>query len=166
MIIELLWYIDGDNCIRNYYEEIVPLCSDNEFTQHFRLSRNTFKTLAKEYEKSQIFQEIKFHSNVVSPGKSLALFLWFAAHEASSFRDIGDRFNVSLNTVHNILKRLTYFHSSKSRNVIKWPNTAEKIQTERYYSSSQSGDKFSGVIGMYSIEMVDWLDMAAYVIYI
>ncbi len=83
--------------IRDYFKIIVPGYSNKEFVRHFRITRNLFQRLSKDYEKSDAYRELlKFQPpRTLSAAKILTIFLWFASHEACAYRDISDRFNVS-----------------------------------------------------------------------
>lgn len=56
--------------------------------------------------------------------------MWFVGHQAASFRDVADRFNITLSSLHRIIERLTYFLSNYSPQIIKWPNDEEKQEPE------------------------------------
>ncbi|KAJ8926239.1 hypothetical protein NQ314_021403, partial [Rhamnusium bicolor] len=52
----------------------------------------------------------------------------FAGHEAASFRDVGDRFNIKISSLHKIIKNVSMFLSNMSKSVITWPNEEEKLE--------------------------------------
>lgn len=54
------------------------------------------------------------------------VFCWFATHEAASFRDVADRFNIALSTLHLIIENVARFLSFKSNEVITWPDEDEQ----------------------------------------
>jgi len=56
--------------------------------------------------------------------------MWFVGHQTASFRDVADRFNITLSSLHRIIERLTYFLSNYSPQIIKWPNDEEKRESE------------------------------------
>ncbi|KAI4455567.1 hypothetical protein MML48_9g00005867 [Holotrichia oblita] len=66
-------------------------------------------------------------------------------HEACGFHDISDRFNVSISTVHCIIKRVTYFISGLSEEFINWPNLEKQEEIARYYITKRG---FPQVIGI------------------
>lgn len=70
-------------CIKNYFEEVVPRYSDKEFKTHFRISKVLFDKIACEL---QTHPETSTNPKTVCTSKQLAVY------EACSFRDIGDRF--------------------------------------------------------------------------
>lgn len=71
------------------------------------------------------------------------IFLWFAGHQTSGFRDVADRFDISISSLHRILKRMTYFLSSLAFNIITWPSEEEKQNIEQYFRTNG----FPNVIG-------------------
>lgn len=120
------------NCITLYVENVVSKYSDVEFTRHFRIKASLFNALSAEFGRSNAYSKLR-EDKRMSPEKHMLLFLWFAGHEAVSFRDLADRFDVSLSTVSVALTRVIYFVSNLSAKVIKWPNEEEKRETMEYF---------------------------------
>lgn len=131
------------NCVENYVEKVVYNYNYNEFKTHFRLSVNTFSKLCKRYEQHHLFQDLRYDKRY-PPDKHMLVFLWFSAHEACSFRDIADRFDLSLSTVSLIIARVSRFISSMSDEVIMWPNKERKQEISAYF---QMKTGFPNVIG-------------------
>lgn len=129
---------------QNYFEETVPEYNEEQYQEHFRLSRRKTAELAQQFEASEYFHHQEGDSQKISAEKFITTFLWFAGHEASSFRDVADRFNMTKSSLHKIVTRVTYFLSNLSPEIIKWPNENEKVNIERYFR--QNG--FPGVIGL------------------
>lgn len=100
--------------------------------------------LCQKFLVSCTFNEIKDHPNTTPAEKQILMFLWYAGHEACSFRDVGDRFNLALSTVHEIIKRITTFISNMAESVIIWPNNSGKAATAAYFYQKKG---FPGVIG-------------------
>lgn len=74
--------------IHNYFEETVLLrYSDEEFIRHYRINKQVFAELVERYENTEEYQRLlKYHVNTaVNADKTIAVFLWFAGHEACSF---------------------------------------------------------------------------------
>jgi hypothetical protein len=65
----------------------------------------------------------------ITPEKHMLVFLWFAGHQTSSFRDVADRFDISLSSLHAIITRVSGFLSYMAGNVIKWPTPEERQMT-------------------------------------
>ncbi|XP_036329461.1 uncharacterized protein LOC118741569 [Rhagoletis pomonella] len=121
------------NCIKNYFECVVPTYTDKEFVTHFRITRELFNNLAMKYEGSNVYRNLRSNKRF-SADKSLALFLWFAGHEACSFRDLADRFDLTISSVSRTIERLTVFISRMSPECIKWPSTQRKQETANYFA--------------------------------
>ncbi|XP_050517564.1 putative nuclease HARBI1 [Diabrotica virgifera virgifera] len=127
----------------NFFEETVQQFNDQQFIQHFRLSRDLAVDLANKYERSH-FHYQKGDSEKISPLKVIVTFLWFSSNEAAGYRDVSDRFGISISSLHKIVTNVTYFLSNMSRDVIKWPTNEEKVEIERHFRQKE----FPGVIGI------------------
>ncbi|KAJ8928447.1 hypothetical protein NQ314_019037 [Rhamnusium bicolor] len=128
--------LEEKHCIKDYFEKTVPTYSEKEFKTHFRINKTLFEDLSNKFCKSNIFRKRRNY-NLVSPSKHLAVFLWFASHEACSYRDI-DRFNLSLWTVHHIIYHVTMLLSNMPKDIIKWPNKNQIVETAEHYSRKKA----------------------------
>lgn len=128
----------------NYFEEVVPTYSDEEFIRFFRVSRDVFDDLAEKYGNSDLYENIASQHLVTSARKALAVFLWFCSHEAESCRDINNLFNLSLSTVFHIIRRTISVVSCLAPREITWP-TAEEMKKESEYHLKKYG--ITGIIG-------------------
>lgn len=90
------------HCIRNYFEGTVHEYTNSEFKSHFRINRKLFSQIVKMYSESEDYIKIADHYNVIYAEKHVAVFLWFA------YRDIANRFNLSLWIVHHIKTNVVY----------------------------------------------------------
>ncbi|KAJ8951202.1 hypothetical protein NQ314_007703 [Rhamnusium bicolor] len=127
----------------HYLEHTVPQYNDGEFIQHFRVSRQVANKIGDGFKNSEYFKYQSGSNDKISAISQVLIFLWFAGHQTSSFRDVGDRFNLSISSVYRIIRRLIYFLSNKAPEIIKWPNAKEKQDIERDFRKKQ----FPGVIG-------------------
>ena len=102
--------------------------------------------MAEVFAKSEIYQTAYHfnHTNITTPEKTIDIFLWFAANESYSYRNMSDRFNVSTSTIHNAILRGTAFFSNLSNRIIKWP-TIEQMQEEARIRERES--RIPGIIG-------------------
>lgn len=73
----------------------------------------------------------------------ILIFLWYIGHATSSFRDVGDRFNVTISSLSRIIRRITIFLSNLSVEIIKWPNEVEKRTIEEHFRTNG----FPNIIG-------------------
>lgn len=76
---------------------------------------------------------------------NMLIFLWFAGHEACSFRDLSDRFDLSLFSVGSIIERVSMFLSSLSSDVIKWPNDQKKEESAKFFGKKCLFHKAIGI---------------------
>lgn len=136
LVLEILQSLElkKRNSIQNYINETVPMYTEAEFKTHFRISKDLFQALSNRFQESEIYQNLR-------PDKSLpattymAVFLWFAGHEACSFRDISDRFNISISSVSRVVEKITLFLSSLSPEVIKWPSDEKKSESALFFGN-------------------------------
>lgn len=71
-------------------------------------------------------------------------FLWFVGHQSASYRDVADRFGITISTLYNIINRVTDFIMSLAPNIIKYPNLAEKQETAAFFEEKKG---FPNIIG-------------------
>lgn len=64
-------------------------------------------------------------------------------YQTSSFKDVGNRFDVSISSVNRIINRITIFLSNLFPQMITWPDEDEKCVIENHFR--QNG--FPQVIG-------------------
>jgi len=80
----------------------------------------------------------------ITAEKHILCYLWFVGHETASYRDVADRFGITLSALYNIITRVTEFILSLANDIIRYPNAAEKAETAAFY---QNTNGFPGVIG-------------------
>lgn len=131
------------NCITNYVENVIPSYTEEEFRRHFRICRSLFDTLCQNFLSSEIYKELRVDKRL-TPQKHMAVFLWFAGHEACSFRDLADRFDISLSSASRIINRVTMFLSNLSPQLVKWPNEIEKQECANFFRNKASIPKAIG----------------------
>lgn len=128
----------------NYAEDVIPSYTEDEFLEHFKVPREILNNLAQEFQQSEFYPKKDTGMLRLSPEKCLWTFCWYATHEAASFRDVSDRFNIAISTLYNIIGKVGLFLSHKSPTVITWPTSQDEknLILEEF---SQKG--FPGVIG-------------------
>lgn len=124
---------------------VINAYTEGEFLLHFRITRRLFNTLSRTFSESAQYKELRPDKRL-SSDDHLAIFLWFAGHEGCSFRDLSNRFNVTISTVSRVIVRVTSFLSDLSQQVIKWPTAAEKEASSQYFQTTCG---VSGVIGKF-----------------
>lgn len=111
-----------------YAEETALLYTEKEFLDQFKVPRALLSKLSTDFESSDFFSKADTGFLRVPAEKCMWVFCWYASHEAASFRDVSDRFNIALSTLHNIIVNVTLFLSNKAKDIITWPTEAEKNQ--------------------------------------
>ncbi|XP_030764836.1 putative nuclease HARBI1 [Sitophilus oryzae] len=127
----------------NYAEIIMPMYTEKEFAEHFKVPRSLIAELAAEFEDSVYYPKKETGFPRIGAPKCLCVFVWYATHEAASFRDVSDRFNIAVSTLHNIIYNVAHFLSYKSNEIITWPTEQEKVGIEQDFLEMG----FPGVIG-------------------
>ncbi|KAJ8968561.1 hypothetical protein NQ314_002225 [Rhamnusium bicolor] len=109
-------------CIKNFLE-IADEMSESDFISHFRLKCAIVNDLIKTYEE---------HNN--SEG-----------HQSASYRDVANRFDMSLsNLYYIILNEVVEFICKMAPAVICWPNVEQQNTTVEFFKNKTG---FPGVIG-------------------
>lgn len=80
----------------------------------------------------------------ISAEKHILCYLWFVGHESGSYRDVADRFGITINSLFNIITRVTDFIMSLAPNVIRYPTPEEKQETLNYFLQEKG---FPNVVG-------------------
>lgn len=134
------------NSIKNYWEITVENYNNEEFKGVFRVSRSVFNLILSKMVNSDVYSFIDDRS--INVDKQLGVYFYFAGHEACSFRSLRDRFDISLSTVHSIIKKVSYFLSFMSEEHINWPNYEEKlVSVESLFSKTGFPDTFGCLDG-------------------
>ncbi|XP_017485829.1 PREDICTED: putative nuclease HARBI1, partial [Rhagoletis zephyria] len=68
------------------------------------------------------------------------------SHEACSYRDLSDRFDIAISSVSRIIERTTMFISSLSPEVIKWPSEVKKREAANFFNNKCGFSKAIGCI--------------------
>lgn len=121
----------------------MPMYTEKEFAEHFKVPRNLIVDLALEFEDSEYYPKKETGLPRIGAEKCLFVFVWYTTHEAASFRDVSDRFNIAVSTLHIIIYNVAHFLSYKSDQIITWPTAEEKLEIEQDFLEMG----FPGVIG-------------------
>lgn len=85
-------------------DTIVPSYNDMQFKEHFRLSRHVYNDLRRQYQVSTYYQDnCDGKDGKLGADHELLTYLWFFGHQTASFRDVGDRFDISISTLYEII---------------------------------------------------------------
>lgn len=137
--------LDADLRPKNtdYFEQIIPQYSDEIFIEHFRVSRPVANLISERFAESNYYSTHTGCYGTLSAQNAIYIYLWFVGHQTASFRDVADRFDVTISTLFRIIRRVSYFLSNLSPEVIHWPSENEKNDIERHFRHNG----FLGVIG-------------------
>ncbi|XP_018360830.1 PREDICTED: putative nuclease HARBI1 [Trachymyrmex cornetzi] len=130
----------------NYIERIVRNYINIDFTKHFRLSRKIANELIARFEISDIFTSLQEHAGYIpiTSEKYILSYLWFLGHESAGYRDVSDRFDVTIDTLCTIITRVTKFLMQLAPQIIKFPTLEEKEATKTHFLQLKG---FPGIIG-------------------
>lgn len=132
--------------IHNYVENIVRNYDNIDFIMHFKLSKEVAYGLIDQFNVSEIFTSLQEEVGrlKITAEKHMLCYLWFVGHQTASYRDVADRFGITLNALYNIISRVTDFILTLANDVIRYPNAAEKAVTAAFYENTKG---FPGIIG-------------------
>ncbi|KAJ8909232.1 hypothetical protein NQ315_002068 [Exocentrus adspersus] len=111
----------------------LPQMNNKEFMEHFRVSRNIAVEISERFAHSEYFHYQSGGNSKISGYDQCLIFLWFIGHQTASFKDVADRFDISISSLHRIINRFAYFLSNLSPLIIKWPNEDEKREIENEF---------------------------------
>lgn len=80
-----------------------------------------------------IFFSDRVQNRKITAEKHILCFLWFIGHQTGSYRDVADRFGITISALHMVITRVTNFILSLSPNIIKYPTEVEKEETANFY---------------------------------
>lgn len=80
----------------------------------------------------------------ITAEKHILCYLWFVGHQSASYRDVADRFGVTISSLYNIINRVTEFIMLLAPYIIKYPTLAEKEETATFYRETKG---FPRIIG-------------------
>lgn len=138
------------NCIQNYLEQTVPTYCEEEFRYHYRISKNLFENLSERFLSSKYYCNLR-NDKRLSEKAHLLIFLWFAGHAGCCYRDLADRFNLSVSTICIAIHRVFMFISSLSPNVIVWSTREQMEASSRFFDNKCLFSKAIGKIFSYQI---------------
>ena len=109
------------NRVAGYFEATVNMYSRGEFQSHFRLSRGSFEQLCREVINTGRIPMTNRGREHIAPEKQVLAFVWMMANQESS-RSVADRFNITLSSLHRVLKRCSRGLTDLCGTYIKWPD--------------------------------------------
>lgn len=141
MIVEAARLISKENPhpVRDY-EKTVNNYSDEEFREHFRVSRRTAEILTNKFASSRFYIKRSNTSGrtPISAETQCLSFLWFAGNK-HSYKDVSKLFNITSSSVHRCQTHFLEFLFDISSTYIKMPSTSAMKE-----NVSQSFEKIAG----------------------
>ena len=105
-----------------FWENIVPLYSLDEFRNHFRMTRGTMESLCRVIGATgRIPQQQAFGRTPIPLNKQVSAFVWFISN-TEVIRSVSDRFEVTLSSLERIIHRVSSALVDVRRQYIKWPS--------------------------------------------
>lgn len=95
----------------------------------------------------------------ITAEKHILCYLWFVGHESASYRDVADRFGITLSTLYYLISRVTDFIMLLAPTIIKYPTLAEKEETATFYRERK---RFPHIIGNIIIYVCLFIIMHVY----
>ena len=109
-------------CLCNYFEGMIPYYFPDEFRGHFRRTRQTCKLFTRTVMPTgRIPLGNQSGRAAISPSKQVFVFVWSMANQEPA-RAVVDRFNITLSSMAQVLKRVSQAAIDPSEQFIRWPN--------------------------------------------
>ncbi|CAF4891055.1 unnamed protein product [Pieris macdunnoughi] len=125
--------------VPNYFEDVIPLYTDNQFYSHFRMSRESIAEL------ENIIRPHVLDINHNMPlQKIFLLTIWILA-TPESFRSVADRFGLCKTITYSAFKEIVHILANLLPQFVRWPDAQECEVIEAGFRSRREG--FPGIIG-------------------
>ncbi|XP_015604644.2 uncharacterized protein LOC107272225 [Cephus cinctus] len=124
----------------NYFELIIPRYTDIQFSEHFRISRETFELISYRFPVIIAYMLITAIAPLTDPllnmnvsiEKKMMFTIWTLA-KPGSFLAVGDRFGLSKSTGHQIFKNMITILANLLPKYVKWPNDTSRALSEKSF---------------------------------
>ncbi|XP_058059240.1 putative nuclease HARBI1 [Anopheles bellator] len=92
----------------SYIDNVVVNYSETDFLENFRIGRKTVHKICQHLAKIGCFQQAKGHGGYAAIGveTNVLAFLWFMGQEKAHYRDVAERFDLSLSCLHDVIWRM------------------------------------------------------------
>lgn len=77
--------------------------------------------------------------------KNILAYLWFLGHESAGYRDVADRFDITISTLYTIITRVTNFIMQLAPQIIRSPTIQDQEETMAHFLQNK---QFPGIIGI------------------
>ncbi|XP_067217025.1 uncharacterized protein [Linepithema humile] len=126
------------------FTKIVDKYDDNEFKNHFRVSRKTCNLLINMFKRSEYYPSGRRGIKTKAAKEHILCFLWFASNKCV-IRDVANLFNASFSITMLMINRVIEFLYNLAPSLIQFPQTAE--ERERHAEKFKEICGISGIIG-------------------
>ena len=115
------------HCSKGFCENIVPLYSMDEFSNHFRMSRATMEILCRKIGATgRVPQRNTFGRAPIPLQQQVLAFVWFISN-SEVIRTVSDRFDVTMSSLDRIIRGVSRACLDIRQEYIKWPNHTLRI---------------------------------------
>ncbi|XP_072760759.1 uncharacterized protein [Anoplolepis gracilipes] len=146
-IVDNLIQPNDENCIRprqhraakarnaEYFELTIPTYTDDQFKEHFRMTRLTFSELLNVV--GNHMQGDKSNANI-SMDKKILFTIWLLS-KPESFLAVGDRFDIPTSTGHGIFKSIICALAELMPQYVQWPDAARQAISSQVFTERSRG---------------------------
>ncbi|KAJ8978153.1 hypothetical protein NQ317_016856 [Molorchus minor] len=91
---------------KNYITETVSRYNNEVFMEHFRVSKQVYQSIVDAFQHSEHFKTTQSgRFGKISGEVHIFIVLWFAGHQTASFRDVADRFDITISSLFRNINR-------------------------------------------------------------
>ncbi|XP_058130514.1 uncharacterized protein LOC131272701 isoform X2 [Anopheles coustani] len=139
----------------SYVNNIVSNYNDEEFLRQFRMGRDMVEMLCQHLEKTYAYKKLKGHGGyeAISAQTHVLAFLWFLGHKKSSYREVADRFELSVSCLHDVIWRVCDTVLAMKAVVIVQPDEERKAASASHFAEVYSIPGVIGCIGGMQIKI-------------
>ncbi|CAL1689766.1 unnamed protein product [Lasius platythorax] len=113
-----------------YFELTIPTYTDDQFREHFRITRITFEVLLNVV--GNHMQGNQPNANI--PLNKKILFTIWLLSKPESFLAVGDRFDIPTSTGHDIFKSIICALAELMPQYVRWPNAAHQAISSQVFA--------------------------------
>lgn len=137
-------FFDWDDCLSENSKRF----NDEEFMQHFRMSRKGFRTVLEAIRNDEAFKSHPGKMRKAPVSHHLLVFLYRIGKEGSGANDgsIATFFGIGKGSVKNYVRRVTQALVNLRHEVIRWPEDKEKDDLKKRMKIKYGFQKCIGII--------------------
>ncbi|XP_024874056.1 protein ANTAGONIST OF LIKE HETEROCHROMATIN PROTEIN 1-like [Temnothorax curvispinosus] len=118
-----------------YFELTIPTYTDDQFREHFRMTRITFEVLLNVV--GNHIQNDQLNINIPL-NKKLLFTIWLLS-KPESFLAVGDRFDIPTSTGYGIFKSIISTLAELMPQYVQWPNAAQQAISSQIFEERSRG---------------------------